>query len=434
MKKSFRSDRIWKSVLVFSRNGILLIFFLFFSCNQHPAKDTKQTAAKKEIYYCPMHPEIQQDHPGQCPKPECKGMELVKKEPQDELAAVLSGVNSSVLSDVKTIHPENKDVPISTEMQGYIDYDERSEHNIASRFDGRIEKLYIKYNYQPIHKGGRVFDIYSPELVTAQQNLLFLLKTDKESTDLIDAAKQKLKILGMNDEQLDKLAMNHKVQNSVSVFSKWDGHIHEMKNAPNDNSAMGMEPTGTKSISQTPTTSSTPPLSVKEGMYVMRGQTVFNVVDAHRVVIMLQVKTQDVPNVKVNQSVSLEIDETPKMTMSGKIDFIEPVLKAGYRTVIARVYIDNSEHKHKVGTLVRGYIKGAMVSGLWVPASSVVDLGKNKVVWVKKEGHFIARKIEIGTVTKDWVEILDGITSKDEVALEGHYLTDSEGFIKTSEQ
>jgi hypothetical protein len=86
-----------------------------------------------------MHPEIQQDHPGQCPKPECKGMELIKKEQEDELTVVLKGVNSSVLSNVKTVHPENKEVPISTEMQGYIDYDERTEHNIASRLMGELK-------------------------------------------------------------------------------------------------------------------------------------------------------------------------------------------------------------------------------------------------------------------------------------------------------
>jgi Cu(I)/Ag(I) efflux system membrane fusion protein len=118
------------------------------------------------------------------------------------------------------------------------------------------------------------------------------------------------------------------------------------------------------------------------------------------------------------------------MAMSGRIDFIEPILKGGNRTIIARVNIDNSEHRHKVGTLVKGRVSDATVDGLWVPASSVVDLGASKIVWVKKEGHFIARKIEVGAIAKDWVEILDGVTAKDEVALEGHYLTDSEGFIK----
>ncbi len=435
MKRNFKSGKILNLVWVCLQNCILLLFLLSVSCNQPSTqKETKQTASKKEIYYCPMHPEIQQDHPGKCPKPECKGMDLVLKEPEDELKTVLPSVNSSVLSNVKTVHPENKEVPISTEMQGYIDYDEHSEHNIASRFDGRIERLYVKYNYQPVHKGDRVFDIYSPELVTAQQNLLFLLNTDKESTELIDAAKQKLKILGMSDEQIDQLTRNRNVQKSVSVFSKWDGHIHEMKNTKNDNSGMGMDATNPQSSSQSQNISSTPPLAIKEGMYVMRGQTVFNVVDPHHVVVMLQVKAQDIPNVKVSQKVSLEIDEAPKMVMSGKIDFIEPVLKAGYKTIIARVYIDNSEHKHKVGTLVRGHIKDATVEGLWVPASSIVDLGKNKIVWVRKEDHFVSRKVEIGVTTRDWVEILDGVTPKDEVALEGHYLTDSEGFIKTEQE
>lgn len=431
MKKSCRSGRVSKMILDCLQNGILLLFLLLLSCGQQATqKEAKQPESQKEIYYCPMHPEIQQDHPGQCPKPECKGMELVKKEPEDKLNNVLQPANSSVLSSVRTVHPQDTVMPVTIEMQGYIDYDERSKHNIASRFDGRIEKLYVKFNYQPIHKGEKVFDIYSPELVTAQQNLLFLLTTDNESTDLIDAAKQKLKILGMNDEQLQNLITSRKVQNSVSVFSKWDGHIHEMRSTQGDNSGMTMEPNGTQSNAPA-TVSTTPSLSVKEGMYVVRGQTVFNVADPHNVAVMLQVKAQDIANVKLNQDVTLEIDESPKMTMMGKINFIEPMLKAGYKTIIARVYIDNGGHKHKVGTLVKGYIKGTAVEGLWVPASSVIDLGKNKIVWVKNEGHFTARKIETGIVTKAWVEILDGVTSKDDIALEGHYMTDSEGFIKT---
>ena len=419
--------------------GLFLVCIAILSCREEIKENAQNSAAPpKDVYYCPMHPEVQQDHPGICPKPECKGMALVKREPKDIMNAVIQPANSSVLANVKTVRPEEKTMPVTIEAQGFIDYDDRTKHNISSLIDGRIEKLYVRYNYQLIQKGDKLFDIYSPELVTAQENLVYILNAGGEETELIHAAKQKLKILGLTNDQIVRLVTSRKVQMSIPVFSKWDGHIHEMENskpgqgAPNGDMAMNNQNGAGNSI---PTADQsnlhrTTQLSVKEGMYIRSGQTIFNVVDPQKVVVMLQIKPDDLAKIKVNQKVSLEIHETSKMAMEGKIDFIEPFLENGAKTVFARVDLDNYGHSHKVGTLVDGHITIDPVEGLWIPAQAVMDLGKDKIVWVKKDGHFIATKIETGIITKDWVEVYDGITKKDEIAAEAHYLTDSEGFVK----
>jgi membrane fusion protein, copper/silver efflux system len=403
------------------------------SCKIEPKQSSSKVTTTKGIYYCPMHPEIVQDHPGICPKPECQGMALIKKEPAELLESALKPVDAVVLSNIRSIKPETKTVVLTISSKGKIDYDERTRHNIASRFDGRIEKLYVRYNYQPVVAGQRIFDIYSPELITAQQNLIYLQNNDPSASDLINAAKNKLKILGLTDEQVSSLTITRKVQNIIPVYSKWSGHIHEAGNVGGATAAgdgMNDNSTGGNSSNSESTMSSE--LSVKEGMYVNRGQTIFNVVNPQDVVVSLQIRAEDLAKVKLNQEVTFIVDENPRMEMKGKISFIQPVINYGSKTGIARVYIDNKEHRHKVGSLVNGIIT-TEVSGMWIPATAVVDIGRDKIVWVRKGDQYLSKKIQAGVVAAGWVEVKDGISENDEIASEAHYLSDSEGFIKTNE-
>jgi Cu(I)/Ag(I) efflux system membrane fusion protein len=427
MKKKFRLD----SCMCFGGwSWFILLTLILFACNQQTKQidggQAEMMETKKEIYYCPMHPEIQQDHPGTCPKPECKGMPLVKKLSENILNAVLQPVNSSILSTIKTIHPQEKEMPISFDAQGFVDYDNRTKRDIASKYNGRIENLYIKYNYQYIAKGDVIFDIYSPDLNTAQENLLYLLNTDSKDKELIDAAKEKIKLLGFSDMQIDDLVQSKKVSSTIPVISKWDGHIHEMLDAESNN-------VSSEKMNANTSLQSTQELSVKEGMYVTRGQTIFNVVDPHQIVAMLQIRSEDIAKIKLNQVVELVLDVSPQLILKGKVNFIEPFLNPGSKTLLARVDINNDGHKFRVGTLFKAIIKDDAVEGLWVPAKSVIDLGTEKMVWLKKDGHFVAHKIEVGAMTKDWVEIYDGITKEDEIAIEAHYLSDSESFVKISD-
>ena len=129
-------------------------------------------------------------------------MTLVKKEnanreiSQVDLATLLQPTNSLVVSSIPVTTLKQSAEQIQLEALGSIEYDTRFEKIIAARISGRIEKLYIKYRYQHINKGDKVMDIYSPELLTGEQNLLFLLKNDATNTVLINAAKQRLLLLG----------------------------------------------------------------------------------------------------------------------------------------------------------------------------------------------------------------------------------------------
>jgi Cu(I)/Ag(I) efflux system membrane fusion protein len=167
---------------------LLIAYCLLASCS----RNNKHTLT--EQYTCPMHPTVVKDKPGTCP---ICGMELVLKgnhseevKITDELTYLLKPVNSAVVSSIKTIIPVKKSMEIKSNVNGLITYDTRTFTAISSRFEGRIEKLFVKYNFQPIHKGQRILEIYSPELLTAQRDLLYLLKSDKENSQLIDGEKR----------------------------------------------------------------------------------------------------------------------------------------------------------------------------------------------------------------------------------------------------
>ena len=147
------------------KNISLVLLFLLAACKNQPAQTMAQNTSKKVQYTCPMHPQVLEDHPGTCP---ICGMALVKRSGQTsagagiDLHTVLTPVNSSVVSGVPAVTPVLKTVDDTLSADGYLDFDTRTFNNIAARFSGRIEKLYIKYAFQEIHKGQRIMDIYSP--------------------------------------------------------------------------------------------------------------------------------------------------------------------------------------------------------------------------------------------------------------------------------
>lgn len=400
-------------------NWLLVVCCLLLGCNT-PSQPTTNNQQLTAIYYCPMHPDVQQDHPGKCPKPECHGMVLFLKPADDYLKDALQPTSSNVLSEIKIIQPEFKTLPIQVEALGYLDYDNYSKYDISSRYSGRIDKLYIKYNYQLIKKGDVVFEVYSADLVTAQENLLYLLRTSANEKELINAAKQKLKLLQLTPEQIDEIVNTKKVKNAIPVFSKYNGHIHEMVDSKSEATEM-------KDYQKSPL------LSVKEGMYVERGKILFNVVDPSKVVVMLKIKAADISKVHLKERVSFSINNDTSMIMNGKIDFIEPTFSTNSKTLMVRVNMENAGLKYKIGSLVNATIVSDSLKTLWIPGSAVVDLGKSKIVWLQKDGSFKAVKVETGASSMGMIEIADGLTELDKIALEAHYLSDSEGFVKINE-
>jgi len=405
--------------------SVVLGAMLLSACSDKEKKEAAVQVKSTVKYTCPMHPQILEDHPGSCP---ICGMTLVKKSGQASegagisLNTVLQPVNSSVISNINAIVPEQKEVPTEILASGYLDFDSRTFNNIASRFSGRIEKLYIKYAFQEIHRGQRIFDIYSPDIVTAQQDLIYLTKNSAQETGLINAAKQKLLLQGMTDEQVNQVIKTGKPFYSLPVYSQYDGHVHDMPHSQMAGAATTEPPSDlTDNL----------PLAIKEGMYVEKGQNLFNVVNPHMLWAIIKIDRLAAGGLKLNQAVKITLRDAPGRAIVAKVNFIEPALRDGDKTISIRIYLDNMDHSLKVNSFVKAEIQIGQVSGIWIPHAAVIDLGKTKVVWLKRGASFQARQVITGTVNGNEVQITKGLATTDSLAANAQYLTDSESFIKT---
>lgn len=398
---------------------------LFFSCSNQQEKPVVSEKKQAEMYTCPMHSQILEDKPASCP---ICGMTLVKKSGQASedagisLNTVLEPVTSSAISSVESITPKEKEIPVTISAEGYLDYDTRTFNNIASRFSGRIEKLYIKYAFQEIRRGERLFDIYSPELVTGQQDLIYLIKNSPDETSLIRAAKQKLLLLGMTEAEVEQVIKSRRSFYSLPVYSPYAGHVHNPAHS---------QMAGAGDAPAQPGLGGNTPLPVKEGTYVNKGQTLFNVVNPHMLWAVIKMGPADILNIKLNQPVSISLPDSPDTTLEGKVDFIEPTVREGDRTTSIRIYLHNMSHQLKVGSLVKAKIKTGLSNGLWIPRTALVDQGQSKIVWLRKGAAYHAHKVVTGIISSNQIQIVKGLSAADSIAGNAQYLSDSESFIKT---
>ncbi|WP_312334831.1 efflux RND transporter periplasmic adaptor subunit [Sphingobacterium sp.] len=409
----------------------LMIILTLYSCNNNADKnghsDSSHAVESSLTYTCPMHPEVISDKPGKCPK--C-GMELEQKAHTHEaeimeLNALIKPTNEFVISDIPTITMQSERKDITVQALGNIAYDTRQTGNISARISGRIEKLYVRYKFQKITKGQKVMDIYSPELMEAQENLLFLLKNDAMNSMMINAAKQKLLLLGMSESQLRSIIQKGKPDFWVSVYSNYAGHIHEAGTA----GSMGAVTSLSNSMEGISETSSE--LTLKEGMYVQKGQTIFNVFNPGKSWVLLNIFSEDVPLVKTGQTVNIVPEVAPEKKFTGTIGFIEPFFREGSKTLSVRIYFDNSRMQLPIGSQVKSEIETDGISGNWIPKEAVISLGLTKVVFKKVDGGFFVNKIETGNETDRYIEVLQGLLPTDAIARNAQYLMDSESFVRT---
>jgi Cu(I)/Ag(I) efflux system membrane fusion protein len=405
-----------------------LLPIAFTACRESKKNEPEKHAAAKETYTCPMHPQIIKDKPGSCP---ICGMDLVKKSAAGEKAGdvtlndLLRPSNQYVLSSIPTVHIQQRDEPVEITTYGFITYDTRQAGTVASNVAGRIEKLYVKYRYQKVNKGQKIMDIYSPELLTAQQNLLFLIQHDADNQALISAARQKLTLLGMSNQQLEQVVKSGKPVFTVTIYSNYSGHIHESSPAE---AMQAQAQTGMKDVSLI-----TEELPLKEGMYVTKGQNLFVIYNPSKAWAVLNIFSGQAGMVKVGDKVRVSPETAPDKDFRAAISFIEPFYRPDSKTATARVYFNNPNMGIPIGSQVKAVIFAGARSARWLPEESVLTLGLDKVVFVKKDDAFVAHKIEAGIVNNHLIQVLNGLTEDDEVAANAQYLVDSESFIKVKQ-
>jgi Cu(I)/Ag(I) efflux system membrane fusion protein len=431
MKKNWRSNLI--------TSVALLALLVLGACNKG-----KEHAEHADTYTCPMHPTVVSDRPSTCPV--C-GMDLVRKarpgeevKITEELARLIKSPNESIIASVKTIKGEFKSMPVSVKAQGIVTYDTRSIYTIPARIGGRLEKVFLKYTFQQVRKGQKVAEIYSPELITAQRELLYLIENDSRNSALIESAKSKLQLLGATQNQIDAVISSKEASFTFSIYSAYDGYvIREDQQAPavtttsSSSSSSGMEggmgaSSGATSTPKYTAMNASASELIREGNYVSTGQTLFKVVNTAALRIELDLPIAQAGRVAMNDEVELDLGN--QMIAQAKVDFVQPFFTEGEEFVKVRLYVKNAGEL-KIGQLVSATIRLKPVESLWVPREAVLDLGLEKIVFTKERGVFKPRNVKAGIRTDGWVEIVQGLSSSDEIASNAQYLVDSESFIKT---
>ena len=378
----------------------------------------KQEVNSKPLYTCPMHPFIIKDKPGACP---ICGMTLVKKVTevqtagQTQQADMLGHVSLSpaqmVMANVATT--EAKKMPLNKEINavGIVQYDQARQAKVTAWVSGRIDRLYVNTVGSYVSKGKPVAEVYSPDLVSAQQEYLLALKSRDQFKNspiqsisqggegLVASARQRLKLMGVKDEQIADLVMAGEPNIHLPIYTPLSGIVIDKV--------------------------------VQQGQYVNVGDTLFNIADLSTVWVEVEVYENEFSNIKNGQMVDLLSQSYPGKTFRGRVAFIYPFLDPKTRTVKVRVEIPNPGLRLKPDMFVNAKVKVPLGSSIVVPVSAVIDTGQRQVVWVEmKPGMFEPRDVKIGIRDGDNIQILSGLKDGEKVASSGGYLIDSEAQLK----
>lgn len=354
------------------------------------------------------------------------------------VAALVKPVNQRIIADVPAFTPESGSRIFSIEINGRVNFDTRKQTGIASRVGGRIERLYIKYNFQPVRRGQLIMEIYSPDLAAAQRELLYITNAGDDEV-MFARAKQKLRLLGMRDADINRVITAGEIIYNVPVYSNTDGYIidnaavNSVLPTPQNNATVaGDGMNGMVGAATSPTTPSAPastapsPLLIREGQYVSAGQTLFTIYHADGAIGEFALPADIATRVQKGHKLLLYTSGNKEQLQSATVGLIEPVFRNGQRFSIARVYLDES--RYAIGQLLTANIALMYNGGWWVPRKSVWKLGTTTIVFKKESNSFRPVKVETGAQVSDMVQVLTDMSGWN-IATHAAYLVDSESFI-----
>jgi membrane fusion protein, copper/silver efflux system len=383
-------------------------------------KDRAGAADRKEQWQCPMHPTIVQDHPGDCP---ICGMRLVKVEGDavpirdadaatpEGLASVTIDATRQQLIGLQIAHVERGSVGGSWRTSARVVFDETRIHHVNVKFSGFMEQVQAGFMGRLVKKGDPLFSIYSPDLLAAQEEYLLALRTRKT---LSQAG-------GMS---ADGEALVAAARRKLELWDVPRSAIERIERTG--------EPSRTVTF-YSPASGVVTKKDVVPGMRVNAGDMPFEIVDLSRVWLLADAYEGDLPRVKVGLPVTLTLKAIPDRTFRGRVAFIDPLLDPRTRTAKVRIEVANPTGEMKPEMFGEVVLEVARREGLRIPADAVIHSGTQTVVFVAlPNGKFQPREVSLGGGDSRLVEVVSGLQEGDGVVTRANFLVDSESRLRAS--
>jgi membrane fusion protein, copper/silver efflux system len=411
------------------------------------ATESDSEEAPDTLWTCSMHPTVQLPDPGQCPICNMDLIPLVQSAGEDTGPSELRMSETAVaLAEISTTPVERREVAHEVLMVGKIALDETRMAAIPAWFSGRIDKIFVDTTHVPVKKGDHLVSLYSPDLYAAERDFLEARDSDPR---LASAARGRLRLLGVSEEQIRQLEIKGSPNENEVVFATIDGIVTH-KNA-------------------------------LLGRYVEEGEVLYEIADLSQVWLDLEAYETDLPWIRFGQEVSFKVLGWPGDSFGGRIALISPILDEKTRSIHVRVHVDNTAGKLRPGMIVQARVQAQMTSDgrtvdpiladLWmcpmhpevqetqagdcpkcgmdlvqakdlgfvadggtetplvIPSTAPLLTGKRAVVYVRlpgKEPHFQGREIVLGPRAGDWFVVREGLMEGELVVDQGAYRLDAE--------
>jgi len=381
--------------------GLLLGWVIFGGNGSSTTNQESVQTEQETIWTCSMHPQIRLDEPGKCPL--C-GMDLIPLEANASTTnpmALQMTEDATKLANIQTMRVGMGDTQKELRLNGKVQIDERKLYAQSTHIPGRIEQLRINFTGETVNRGQTLAYIYSPDLLTAQEELLQSYSIRNSQPELFEAAKQKLSNWKISESSIDKIISSGKLIQQFPITADVSGVVTSKK--------------------------------VDLGDYVNRGTPIYEIADLSSLWVLFDVYESDMPWVKVGDKVSYTIQSLPGETFEGTISFVDPLINPQTRVATARIEIKNTGNKLKPEMFASGIVKNSLNSkaskDIVIPKSAVMWTGERSVVYIKNSVgntvEFMLREVTLGPSLGESYSVISGLSEGEEIVVNGTFTIDA---------
>lgn len=381
--------------------GIILGSKLSGTAHNSSDKTATTTTQTVSHWTCSMHPQIDLPEFGACP---ICGMDLIPKESETEntdIHSITMSKNAMALANIETavVGNQNNKQNNQLTLSGSIQTNTDNNAIQTAHFGGRIEKLLYQSKGDYIRRGSLIARIYSPDLVTAQNDFLEAVRMKTSQPKLYEAVKNKLRNWKISNKQIQQIEKSMQVIQNFNLYADQSGYIDEVL--------------------------------VQQGSYIKEGGAIYRLSNIDKVWAVFDVYEKDIQKIKTGQKLNILVNALGNKHLNGTIDFINPVLNTASRTVSVRATLENKSKLLKPGMLIEGKItlkNSENIQQIYVPKTAVMWTGKRSIVYINSQEHkpvFELREVILGSETNDEYQIISGLKKGERVVVQGTFTVDA---------